>query len=78
MTEAGIDPWEPIMGIADFNSLIAPVAEHHIPVYALTRDIVGKEAVWDQAKENMDVFYPGFEDCAKKVITLTASPLRDS
>ena len=41
-------------------------------MYALTPNIVGKGAVWDQAKENMDVFYSGFEDCAKKVIALTA------
>jgi hypothetical protein len=71
-TRAGIDPWEPIMEVADFNSLIALSQEHQIPVYALTPDIVGKGAVWDQAKENMDVFYEGFKGCAKKVIALTA------
>ena len=60
------------MEASDFNSLIALSQEHQIPVYALTPNIVGKGAVWDQAKENMDVFYSGFEDCAKKVIALTA------
>ena len=69
---AGIDPWKPIMEVADFNSIIALSQEHQLPVYALTPDIVGKGAVWDQAKENMDVFYGAFEDCAKKVIALTA------
>lgn len=68
----GIDPWTPIMEVADFNSLIALSQEHQKPVYALTPDVVGKGAVWDQAKENMDVFYAGFEDCAKRVIALTA------
>jgi cellulose biosynthesis protein BcsQ len=69
---AGIEPWQPIMEVADFNSLIALSQEHQMPVYDLTPEIVGKGAVWDQAKENMDVFYAGFEECAKKVISLTA------
>lgn len=68
----GIDPWTPIMEVADFNSLIALSQEHQTPVYALTPDVVGKGAVWDQAKANMDVFYTGFEECAKRVIALTA------
>jgi len=68
----GINPWEPIMEVADFNSLIALSQEYQLPVYGLTPDIVGKGAIWDQAKENMDVFYSGFEECAKKVIALTA------
>jgi len=67
----GIDPWTPIMEVADFNSLIALSQEHQTPVYALTPDIVGKGAIWDQAKANMDVFYAGFEECAKRVIALT-------
>lgn len=66
----GIEPWTPIMEVADFNSLIALSQEHQIPVYALTPDIVGKGAVWDQAKENMDNFRAGFEECAKRVIAL--------
>jgi cellulose biosynthesis protein BcsQ len=70
--KAGIDPWHPIMEVADFNSLIALSQEHQIPVYALTPEIVGKGAVWDQAKASMDVFYKGFEECAKKVIALSA------
>jgi cellulose biosynthesis protein BcsQ len=69
---AGIEPWQPIMEVADFNSLIALSQEHQVPVYALTPEIVGKGAVWDQAKANMDIFYKGFEDCAQKVIALTA------
>jgi hypothetical protein len=70
--KAGISPWQPIMEVADFNSLIAQSQEHQIPVYALTPAIVGKGAVWDQAKASMDVFYEAFEDCAKKVIALTS------
>jgi cellulose biosynthesis protein BcsQ len=69
---SGLDPWQPIMEVADFNSLIALSQEHQKPVYALTPDIVGKGAVWDQAKANMDLFGSGFENCAKRVIALTA------
>ena len=67
----GIDPWVPIMEVADFNSLIALSQEHQIPVYALTPDIVGKGAVWDQAKESMDRFEGAFKECAERVVALT-------
>jgi len=67
----GSDPWVPIMEVADFNSLIALSQEHQIPVYALTPDIVGKGAVWDQAKESMDRFEGAFKECAERVIALT-------
>ena len=60
------------MEVADFNSLIALSQEHQMPVYALTPEIVGRGAIWDQAKASMDVFYKGFENCAKTVIALTA------
>jgi len=68
----GLEPWDPIMEVADFNSLIALSQEHQIPVYCLTPDIVGKGAVWDQAKESMDVFKTGFYRCAERIIQLTA------
>ena len=68
----GFDPWTPIMEVADFNSLIALSQEHQTPVYALTPEVVGKGAVWDQAKTNMNTFETGFEECAKRVITLAA------
>ena len=70
--KAGVDAWMPIMEVADFNSLIALSQEHQTPVYALTPNIVGQGAVWDQAKANMDVFRTGFEECARRVIALTA------
>jgi len=59
------------MEVADFNSLIALSQEHQVPVYALTPDIVGKGAVWDQAKESMEVFEAAFRQCAERVIALT-------
>lgn len=69
---SGIEPWEPIMEVADFNSLIALSQEHQVPVYALTAEKVGqKGAIWDQTKESMQVFEKAFEACAHKVIALT-------
>jgi cellulose biosynthesis protein BcsQ len=70
--KSGLDPWEPIMEVSDFNSLIALSQEHQIPVYALTPEIVGKGAVWDQAKLNMEVFEKAFKLCAERIVTLTA------
>jgi cellulose biosynthesis protein BcsQ len=67
----GLDPWVPIMEVADFNSLIALSQEHQVPVYALTPEVVGKGAVWEQAKESMDVFETAFRTCAERVLALT-------
>lgn len=70
--KSGRFPWEPILEVADFNSLIALSQEHQIPVYALTREIVGTGAVWDQAKDSMTAFEQAFRECANTVIALTA------
>jgi cellulose biosynthesis protein BcsQ len=69
--KVGLDPWTPIMEVADFNSLIALSQEYQIPVYDLTPDIVGKGAVWDQAKESMDNFKGAFLTCAERILALT-------
>ena len=69
---SGTDPWDPIMEVADFNSLIAESQEHQVPVYALTADLLGQGgAVWDQTEASMAVFRQAFEACADKVIALT-------
>lgn len=68
----GLEPWDPIMEVADFNSLIALSQEHQVPVYALSPDIVGTGAIWDQAKESMDIFEEAFRLFAKRVLALTA------
>jgi cellulose biosynthesis protein BcsQ len=71
--KAGIEPWTPIMEVADFNSQIALSQEHQVPVYALTPEKIGQAgAVWDQTKRSMAVFEKAFRDCAEKVIALTA------
>ena len=71
--KADIQPWEPIMEVADFNSLIALSQEHQVPVYALDAKAIQQEgAVWDQTKASMDVFAAAFKTCASRVMALTA------
>ena len=68
----GVEPWRPIMEVADFNSIIALSQEHQVPVYALTPEQIDQQgAVWRQTKTSMDVFFEAFSDCAEKVFRLT-------
>jgi cellulose biosynthesis protein BcsQ len=69
----GFEPWEPIMEVADFNSLIAESQEHQVPVYALSAELLKQGgAVWEQTEESMEVFRKAFEACTDRVIALTA------
>lgn len=69
----GIEPWNPILEVADFNSIIALSQEHQVPVYALTSDQADQQgAVWDQTQKSMEVFFKAFETCAEKVFALTS------
>jgi len=68
----GLEPWNPILEVADFNSIIALSQEHQVPVYALTAEHAEQQgAVWDQTKKSMDVFFKAFAECAEKVFALT-------
>lgn len=68
----GIEPWTPILEVADFNSLIALSQQHQVPVYALTPDQTGQQgAVWEQTQESMERFHAAFSECAEKVFILT-------
>ncbi|VVE38182.1 ParA family protein [Pandoraea anhela] len=70
--KAGFAPYEPLLNVADFNSLIAQSQEHLVPVYALTAEMLQQAgAVWDSTKESMQKFETAFRDCANKVISLT-------
>lgn len=69
---AGIAPWEPLLEVPDFNSLIAFSQEHQVPIYALTPAQIGQQgAVLEQTTKNMTAFEKAFSDCADKVIRLT-------
>jgi cellulose biosynthesis protein BcsQ len=68
----GIEPWTPLLEVADFNSLIALSQEHQVPVYALTSQQTGQVgAVWDQTMESMTVFKKAFSTCADKIFILS-------
>lgn len=68
----GMEPWNPLLEVQDFNSLIALSQEHQVPVYALAQGQVGQTgAVWEQTAASMQVFAKAFSDCADKVIALT-------
>lgn len=69
----GLEPWTPIMEVADFNSIIALSQEHQVPVFALTAGQVDQQgAVWDQTRKSMEVFENAFAECAEKVFALTS------
>lgn len=69
----GFRPSQPILEVADFNSIIALSQDHQVPVYALTPDQADQQgAVWLQTRESMDVFEKAFADCADRVFKLTA------
>jgi cellulose biosynthesis protein BcsQ len=68
----GIEPWDPLLEVADFNSLIALSQEFQVPVYALTENQTGQAgAVWHQTEESMKLFGGAFSACADKVFQLT-------
>jgi cellulose biosynthesis protein BcsQ len=71
--KVGLDPWLPIMEVADFNSLIAFSQEYQVPVFSLTPQIANQSgAVWEQTEKNMDAFRSAFDACADRVFALTS------
>jgi cellulose biosynthesis protein BcsQ len=71
--KTGLEPWNAIMEVADFNSLIALSQDLQVPVYALTATQIDQQgAVWAQTKESMDAFEAAFKLCAERVFALTA------
>jgi len=70
--KSGIQPWEPIMEVSDFNSLIAISQENQVPIYSITEDMARQQgAVWEQTVKNMKTFKDSFRECAEKIIKLT-------
>lgn len=69
----GQQPWQPLMEVADFNSIIALSQEHQVPVFALSQEQTNQAgAVWEQTKESMKNYGKAFESCAERVFKLTA------
>lgn len=72
--KAGFEPWQWLLEVGDFNSLIARSQEHQVPVYELTPAQVDgqKGAVWIQTAADMAKFEERFSECADRLITVTA------
>jgi AAA domain len=72
-SKIGINPWEPIMEVADFNSLIAFSQEHQVPVFALSQNHSNQTgAIWEQTEKSMALFNDAFSECADRLIALTS------
>jgi cellulose biosynthesis protein BcsQ len=71
-SKVAADPWQPLLEVPDFNSLIAYSQEHQVPVYSLTPEQLGQDgAVWTRTKMNMEQFEAAFSSCADKILQLT-------
>ncbi|MBB6581802.1 ParA family protein [Ralstonia solanacearum] len=69
----GIEPWDPIMEVSDFNSIIALSQDFQVPVYELTKAQADQQgAIWKQTRKSMDSFEAAFNTCADRVFALTA------
>lgn len=72
--KSGFEPWNWLLEVADFNSLIARSQDHQVPVYELTADQLDgqKGAVWKQTQADMAIFEEKFSECADKLIAIIA------
>lgn len=71
--KVGIAPWQPLMEVADFNSLIAFSQEHQVPVFALEQHHSDQSgAVWERTKNSMKLFEQSFSECADRLMLLIA------
>jgi cellulose biosynthesis protein BcsQ len=72
-TSVGFPPWQPILEVADFNSLIAVSQEHQTPIYALTPNQLGQQgAVLRQNQAAMSTFRNLFSEAADRLIRITS------
>ena len=70
--KVGFSPSEPILEVADFNSLIAISQEHQVPVYEITKEQAEQQgAVWEKTEKSRQLFSDAFDECADKVLALT-------
>jgi len=71
--KAGLPPWQPLMEVADFNSLIAFSQEHQVPVFALEQKHSDQSgAVWERTEKSMELFKQAFTECADRLLKLIA------
>lgn len=72
--KSGFEPWQWLLEVADFNSLIARSQDHQVPVYELRPDQLDgqKGAVWIQTKADMEIFETKFRECADRLISIVS------
>ena len=67
----GKEPWDFILSVPDFNSLIALSQKHRVPAYALTKNVTGQTgAVWQRTEKTIKSLEHEFASCAEKVVNL--------
>jgi cellulose biosynthesis protein BcsQ len=68
---AGFEPYQPLLQMADFNSLIARSQEHQAPIFELTDAQLGQAGVvLENTKDSMDRFRGLFSEAADRVLTI--------
>jgi cellulose biosynthesis protein BcsQ len=71
MARCGQNAWDPILEVADFNSLIALSQEHQVPVYAITQEQAERSgAVWQQMEKDMHAYSDAFSQFAERIFKL--------
>jgi cellulose biosynthesis protein BcsQ len=72
--EAGLHDNQWLAAIPDFNTLIANSQTARKPVFALTKEDVGRVGtVWDNTAENIEGFRTTFDDLARRIEILTGA-----
>lgn len=67
--KAGYDPTEPLVQMADFNSLIAKSQQHQVPIFELTaKQLEQQGQVLETTQESQAEFRKLFEMAAKRVL----------
>jgi cellulose biosynthesis protein BcsQ len=69
--QAGFRPYEPLLQMPDFNSLIARSQEHQVPIFELTdAQLQQSGIVLERTKESMNRFKDLFSEAAERVMAI--------
>ena len=69
--QAGFQPYEPLLQMPDFNSLIARSQEHQVPIFELSdAQLQQGGIVLERTKESMNRFKDLFSQAAERVIAI--------
>jgi cellulose biosynthesis protein BcsQ len=68
---AGYEPYEPLLQMPDFNSLIARSQEHQVPIFELSDEQLNQAGiVLERTKESMERFKALFSEAADRVLAI--------